>query len=132
MNYKFKSILFLLVLIIFCLTPSIEGFQMNSLPGKYPISVDKPTSNGYPFSGRRGVSSFNANQISSQPPISSHEQITNNLRYRYNPDNGTCFRSEFCNTLYDSIKTKSNEVYPLPPVKDGNGTRIGYFRTDGN
>ena len=129
MNHKLTAIILLLALIIFSLIPSNiinEGFSM---PGKYPDSVKKPLLNEYPFSGRQGVSTFSANQVSSQPPISSYEQITNNVRYQYNPDNGNCSRTEFCNTLYDSIKTKPNEVYPLPPVKEGNGTRIGYFRT---
>jgi hypothetical protein len=140
MNNKSKCMLVLLVLIILCFTlapliRSIEGFKNQNLPAKYPVSVEKPILNDYPFSGRHGVSNDSASKIWWHYPIfslPSYEQITNNLRYRYNPDNGTCSRSEFCGALYDSIKTKSNEVYPLPPAKEGNGARVGYFRSDPN
>jgi len=142
MNDTMKSILFLLIVIILCfsLAPilrNIEGFHNRNLssPGTYPVSVEKPILNDYPFSGRHGVSNNNANEIWHHFPtfsLPSYEQITNNLRYRYNPDNGTCSRAEFCGALYDSIKTKPNEVYSLPPAKEGDGARVGYFRSDPN
>ena len=142
MSSTLKSILFLLVIIILCfsLAPIIrtfEGFQSNDLstPGTYPVSVEKPILNDYPFSGRTGVSNNSANKIWWHYPIfslPSYEQITNTLRYRYNPDDGMCSRSEFCGALYDSIKTKPNEIYPLPPAKEGDGARVGYFRSEPN
>ena len=59
--------------------------------------------------------------------VGSYAQITNNLRYFRNPDIGSCTPSEFCDSMYDDIKNKSNYITPLPPVDDSAGTRVGYF-----
>lgn len=59
--------------------------------------------------------------------VGSYAQITNNLRYFRNPDIGSCTPSEFCDSMYDDIKNKSNYISPLPPVDDSAGTRVGYF-----
>jgi hypothetical protein len=64
--------------------------------------------------------------------LPSFKQVTNNLRYVKNPDEGTCTRPEFCGAVYHSIKNKSNEIYPLPPAEEGQGARVGYFRTEQN
>ena len=64
--------------------------------------------------------------------LPSFKQQTNNLRYRNNPDDGTCTRPEFCGALYHDIKNKSNEIYPLPPAEESDGARVGYFRTEPN
>jgi hypothetical protein len=115
----------------------IEGLKSQDLatPGVFPISVDKPILNDYPFSGRNGVSNNDYSKIWWHYPIfslPSFEQITNNIRYRYNPDDGTCSTADFCGALYKSIKNNPNEVYALPPVKGGPGARVGYFRTEPN
>ena len=59
--------------------------------------------------------------------VGSYAQITNNLRYFRNPDIGSCTPSDFCDSMYDDIKNKSNYITPLPPVDDSAGTRVGYF-----
>ena len=64
--------------------------------------------------------------------MGSYAQITNNLRYRNNPDDGQCRRSEFCGALYKDNQLMSNISKPLGPVPDTPGTRVGYFRTDEN
>lgn len=63
----------------------------------------------------------------------SYKQLTNNLRYPDNPDNGTCVRADFCGALYhDTHHRPSNVVKPLPPAEEGDGARVGYFRTTPN
>ena len=65
--------------------------------------------------------------------LGSYEQITNNLKYHYNPDNGTCVRADFCGAVYNDKKNaKSNIITPLPPAEEGPGARVGYFRSEPN
>jgi len=68
-------------------------------------------------------------------PVGSYAQITNNLRYRKNPDDGECTTIDFCDSLYKDIRNKSNYVFPLPPVPTElkSGTkRVNYFNTPYN
>ena len=61
--------------------------------------------------------------------LGSFEQITNNLKYWKNPDNGLCAPTNMCGALYhDSAHSPSNIVSVLPPVSPkGEGVRVGYF-----
>jgi hypothetical protein len=61
--------------------------------------------------------------------VGSFKQLTNNLKYFKNPDEGTCVGAEFCNAMYKNKAHKTNVVYPLPPVQSGPGMRVGYYRT---
>jgi len=146
MNNTFiKSILFLSILLALSLYLGPfyrkEGFKsdyfasLRRTEGIYPISVNEAILDDYPKIGKNEVSDDSATEIWWHYPIftlPSFKQQTNNLRYRYNPDEGTCTRSEFCGALYHDIKNKSNEVYPLPPAQEGSGARVGYFRTEPN
>lgn len=109
------------------------GMNVEILPGTYPTETEQPILRDvYPFTGRTGVSGDNAKNIWWHFPIfsvGSFEQVTNNLRYRYNPDEGVCTAPEFCGALYRSIKTQPNEIYPLKPVQ-GSGVRVGYYVQD--
>ena len=146
MKNIYKSALFVLVIMLvgFILAPFInkvqgkEGYDNYRLAnlGEYPVSVNVPILSGdYQYTGNKNVSDKNVSDIWWEYPIfkvGSYKQITNNIRYNRNPDNGICSRAEFCNTLYENEKNKSNIVTPLPPVCDGPGTRVGYWRTDEN
>ena len=138
---KIYGIIFLLIIIVLglYLAPilKIEGFKSYDLttPGTYPVSVDKPILNSFPLTGNKGVSNKNYQDIWRDYPEfskSSFEQITNNLRYVDNPDEGTCIRADMCNALYKNRKHKSNKVCPLPPAQQGAGARVGYYRSDPN
>jgi hypothetical protein len=138
---KIYGIIFLLIIIVLglYLAPilKIEGFKSYDLttPGTYPVSVDKPILNSFPLTGNKGVSNKNYQDIWRDYPEfskSSFEQITNNLRYVDNPDEGTCIRADMCNALYKNRKHKSNKVCPLPPAEQGAGARVGYYRSDPN
>ena len=117
----------------------VEGFSGKynlTTPGDFPSSVNEAILDDYSKIGKNEKSKDNYNQIWWKYPIftlGSYEQITNNLRYRYNPDDGTCIRADFCGALYhDKQDTTSNIVNPLPPAEEGTGARVGYFRTEPN
>ena len=63
--------------------------------------------------------------------LGSYEQITNNLKYYRNPDDGECAPAELCGDFYHNrhLKPDINIIKPLPPVPDDPGIRIGYYRT---
>lgn len=135
------SILLLILILAFSLylAPYLkEGFQSNDLktPGIYPISVDKPILNDFPLIGKNETSRDNYSDIWWHYPIfkvGSYKQITNNIRYPDNPDDGTCIRADFCGALYhDKKNNKSNITVPLPPAEEGPGARVGYFRAEPN
>jgi len=122
-----KSIIFLLAILIFCLYLAplqnvLEGYKSYDLtPGMFPKSVDKPILDDFPLIGSNQVSNDSASDIWQDYPIfgvgpyaknSAFDQITNNIRYNRNPDDGTCSRAEFCGALYYDIKNKSNIVKP--------------------
>jgi hypothetical protein len=141
-NTFIASVVFLIIIAIsLYLAPlirNIEGFKSGTftrVEGDYPLSVNQAILDDYPLIGKNEVSNDSASTMWWHYPIfslPSFKQQTNNLRYRYNPDDGTCTRPEFCGALYHNIKNKSNEITPLPPAEEGSGARVGYFRTEPN
>jgi hypothetical protein len=141
-NTFIASVIFLIIIAIsLYLAPlirNIEGFKSGTftrVEGYYPLSVNQAILDDYPLIGKNEVSNDSATTMWWHYPIfslPSFKQQTNNLRYRYNPDDGTCTRPEFCGALYHNIKNKSNEITPLPPAEEGSGARVGYFRTEPN
>ena len=144
-----KSILFLLFILVagLCLAPfykkAFEGFEGNkryksdvlTVPGDFPRSVDKPILDDFPLIETKGVSSNSASTIWKDYPVfdmASFKQITNNIRYNRNPDDGTCSRAEFCGALYRDAKHPTNIIKPLPPAEQGPGARVGYYRSEPN
>jgi len=120
-----------------------EGFQDRARylagglePGVYPASQTYPIlKDSYPLTGRKGLSNNQYNDIWWHYPvfkIGSYEQITNNIKYPNNPDNGTCINADICGSLYKEYQTESNISEVLPPVPVGAGARINYYRTDMN
>lgn len=145
MKDKFIGSIIFLILILalgLYLAPilrNIEGFSGLydlSTPGTFPKSVEEAILDDYPKIGKNETSNYNYNQIWWHYPVfkvGSFEQITNNLRYHDNPDEGTCVRADFCGAVYHNKKdTKSNIITPLPPAEEGSGARVGYFRTEPN
>jgi hypothetical protein len=135
-------ILFLILLLIVACKPiflSSEGFSnyyLGSTDGVYPSSqTDVLVQDTYPITGKNGVSNDGSSEIWWHYPIfevGSYKQITNNIRYPYNPDTGRCMPANFCGALYKDKHLKSNYIKQLPPVDPTEGTRIGYFTTDVN
>ena len=141
MKHKFiiGSILFVILILVLSLYKKIEGFSGLydlSTPGTFPKSVNQVILNDYPLINKNETSNNNYNQIWWHYPVfklGSYKQITNNLKYYDNPDNGTCSPADFCGALYKNKKdTKTNITLPLPPAQEGEGARVGYFRSDLN
>ena len=104
--------------------------------GKYPFSqTDVLVEDTYPVTGRKGISNNGADDIWWHYPIfelGSYDQITNNIKYPNNPDEGTCMPASMCGALYKEKQLKTNYITPLPPINPECGTRVGYFNTDIN
>jgi len=118
---------------------SNEGFSnyyLGSTDGIYPSSeTDVLVQDTYPITGINSVSDNGSAQIWKKYPIfevGSYEQITNNIRYPDNPDDGRCMPANFCGALYKDKHLNSNIIKQLPQVNPESGTRIGYFTTDVN
>ena len=115
-----------------------EGYSnltLESSIGKISLSGDVLVQDTYPITGRNGISNDGASDIWWHYPIfdvGSYNQITNNVRYPHNPDEGTCMPASMCGALYRNKKIGSNIVTPLPPVNPMCGTRVGYFSTNKN
>ena len=131
------SILFLIIILAFTLYKNIEGFSGLydlSTPGTFPKSVNQAILNDYPLIKKNETSTNNYNQIWWHYPVfklGSYKQLTNNLKYYDNPDNGTCSPADFCGALYKNKKdTTTNITLQLLPVQDGPGVRVGYFRSE--
>lgn len=132
----FLLIILSLTLFLAPLIKNLEGFASKiDTTGIYPTSVNKAILDTYPQIGKNEVSKDNYGQIwYNYPvfPVGSYEQITNNLRYFKNPDNGTCRNADFCGAFYRDKKNVSNVITPLGEAEEGPGARVGYYRTEPN
>jgi hypothetical protein len=115
-----------------------ESFTLlKNAEGKYPdktLLLDDKEETMYELSGNTEISSNTAADIWQYYPIfnvGSYTQITNNLKYPINPDNGKCMPASMCETLYlDRITGPPNEISPLPPVSispDFPSVRVNYY-----
>jgi hypothetical protein len=113
-----------------------EGFRKMLIPGSYPDSETFPLLKGsYPLTDTSVISNNNSNYVGTHnapTELSSFKQITNNVRYNNNPDNGTCTPAQFCGSFYKSYQDKVNTSTPLNPVPYGNGARVNFFRNKNN
>ena len=136
-------IIIIIVLLIFyvCkMNQVIDNFENISLGNKHNNqAITSETNilleNSYPTIGKKGISNNNASDIWWHYPIfklGSYDQITNNIRYSNNPDEGTCMPASMCGALYREKQLKSNYVKSLPPLNPTCGTRVGYFDTNIN
>jgi len=135
--------LFLLIVLavglpaVFKIINTYEGYENYSLVqamGKVPDSQVKVlVQDTYPAIGVNQISNNTSNDIWWHYPIfklGSYAQITNNMKYPNNPDEGTCMPGSMCGALYHKKRIGNNYVTSLPPVKSDYGTRVGYFTTD--
>jgi hypothetical protein len=149
MNKFGKSMIFLIgiMAVSLFLAPFIrtngEGFNEGfsgindlSTPGDFPKSVNQVILDKFPKIGKNKTSDNNYDEIWWKYPVfslGSFKQITNNLKHNRNPDQGTCIRADFCGAAYnDNKNTKTNIITPLPEAEEGEGARVGYFRSEPN
>jgi hypothetical protein len=117
----------------------LEGFSNYTLAGANGAYPEAQTSvlvqDTYPPIGKNQISNDTAADIWQDYPVfevGSYNQITNNIRYPDQPDNGRCTPASMCNAVYYTKNIGTNYVMPLPPVAMGCGTRVGYFNTNLN
>ena len=142
-----KLLLLLLILLVVIIIPSFfnistffkEGFETYNLAttqGEYPAITDTRMLSFYPSTGRLGISNNEAQDIWWHYPIfrvGSYKQITNNIKYPNNPDDGTCMPASMCGALYKEKQIYSNYSEPLPPAAENcAGTRVNYYYTEPN
>ena len=120
--------------LLFNILKKKEGYSNYTLDkafGQYPnAQTTVLVQDTYPFIGKNQLSDNTSNDIWKEYPIfklGSYEQITNNIRYPDNPDDGTCMPASMCGALYRNKNIHTN----LPPVKI-DGIRINYYNTDVN
>ena len=116
---------------------SFSNYTLNDADGDFPIAQKSVlVQDTYPAIGKNMISNNGANDIWFDYPIfevGSYDQITNNIRYPDNPDEGTCMPASMCGALYKDKNIGSNYVKPLPPINPTcPGTRVGYFETNTN
>lgn len=147
-QYKMILLLYSIVLVVFFMILLLmavstvsgpkreEGFESPDLTKAGDPMRNLLLADVYRYTGKKTVSADNSSGIWWHYPIfpvGSYAQITNNLRYRYNPDEGTCSRAEFCGALYHDKQNASNIQLPLPPVnQDCSKPRVNYYRTAWN
>ena len=111
-----------------------SNYSLDQAMGKVPDSQTKVlVQDTYPPIGKNQISDNTAYDIWRDYPIfelGSYAQITNNIRYPDNPDEGTCTPASMCGALYHDKKLGSNYIEPLPPLNPDCGTRVGYFDTN--
>ena len=120
------------------LLKNMEGYSNYTLDGAMgdvPKSQTEVLVDTYPQIGKNQLSDNSAYDIWWHYPVfelGSYKQITNNIRYPNNPDEGTCMPASMCGALYHEKFLKSNYIEQLPPVNPDGGTRVGYFDTSEN
>lgn len=119
------------------LSKLVEGYsnyELNQALGVFPNSqTEVLVQDTYPIIGKNELSNNTANDIWWHYPIfelGSYEQITNNIKYPNNPDEGTCMPASMCGALYHKKSLGTNIIKPLTEISPECGTRIGYFTTD--
>ena len=140
-----NNLIFLFIIIIlaigipflFNFSNMLEGYsnyELNQSIGIVPNSqTEVLVQDTYPPIGKNELSNNTSNDIWLHYPVfnlGSYEQITNNIRYPNNPDEGTCMPASMCGALYKNKNIGSNIFKPLPPVNPECGKRVGYFNTD--
>ena len=142
MNKYFGLLFLVIILLLILFFPKIkQGFQSIGDLGNLNMGAAFPQCQNmallnkeYPVIHTNMVSDKNYSDIWWEYPIfseGSYAQITNNIKYPNNPDNGTAVRAEFSNAFYKNKKNKSNYSKPLTPVPPGphGSMRVGYYRT---
>jgi len=139
-NFIFLFIIIILAIgipFLFNFSNILEGYsnyELNQSIGIVPNSqTEVLVQDTYPPIGKNEISNNTSNDIWWHYPVfnlGSYEQITNNIRYPNNPDEGTCMPASMCGALYKNKNIGSNIFKPLQHVNPECGKRVGYFNTD--
>jgi len=104
-----------------------EGFE---LPGKYPVSVDKPLLyDNYMLAKNPGISASGAEEIYVNKPVfPANSCLNNNIRYWRRPTNGLCTPPDFCGNLYKNTEPNIPAA-PVSPEWD-TGIRVNFYDSE--
>ena len=112
------------------------NYTLDGAMGKFPAAqTDLLLQDTYPKINSNGISDNTSNDIWWHYPtftLGSYAQVTNNIKYPNNPDDGSCTPASMCGALYHEKQLMTNYVKPLPPLNPDCGRRVGYFDTDVN
>jgi hypothetical protein len=130
---------FLMVFVLFSLifglfknklcNENFENYYLDNAIGEVSNTETILLQNSYLPTGNKEISKNDAYNIWWNYPVfkvGSYAQITNNIQYPNNPDDGTCMPASMCQTLYKNKKT-SNQICMLPPVPNSTAVRINYY-----
>ena len=145
---KSKTILFLVglfVVVIFCSymksleTPQTlagelkkESFQTLGHDA-YPSSLETPLlKNDFPLKNPPQFQVDNTySMLWKEDPdavLGSYAQVTNNVKYRLDPNNGSCVPAGMCNSFYNKKKpTQHNPPCSPPKLSEDKGVRVNYY-----
>ena len=139
-NFIFLFIIIILAIgipFLFNFSNILEGYsnyELNQSIGIVPNSqTEVLVQDTYPPIEQNELSNNTSDDIWWHYPVfklGSYKQITNNIKYPNNPDEGTCMPASMCGALYKDKRIATNVFKPLPPVNLECGKRVGYFNTD--
>ena len=102
-------IIYLLVRLVFSQIHELYGKEAfsNLMPGEYPITEDVPLLNGiFPLADSKTLSHNGSSQLKKYTDaveVGSFDQTTNNSKYQFSPEDGTCAPASFCGAFYKDL-----------------------------
>ena len=129
-------IIFLLLRLVFSQIHELYGNDKeafsNLMPGEYPLTEDVPLLNGvFPLADSKTLPNNGSVQLKKYTDaveVGSFDQTTNNSKYQFSPEDGTCSPASFCGAFYKDLPKTPNTVSPMVPVPYGEGARVNYSR----
>ena len=134
MNYLYRCMICMIgiiaVMAVLYARTNYENFAPFRTVANYPCGQETVlVQDSYPTIGLNQISDNGADDIWWHYPIflvGSYKQITNNIKYPNNPDEGTCMPASMCGALYHD-KKHWQEKQPAPSVQKN---RVGYYNTN--
>lgn len=109
-----------------------SNYHLDQASGTILESNSLLVQDSFPVIGKGTISNNSSNTIWNDYPIftlGSYDQITNNIKYPHNPDEGTCMPASMCGALYHKNNNTPHETSCMP-LNDI--TRVGFFNTGTN
>ena len=134
-------VLFSLILTIFkkrlCNDPfktseNFANYHLDEAIGGVNASQEILLQNSFLPTGNKEISNNDAYNIWWHYPVfkvGSYAQITNNMKYPNNPDEGTCMPASMCQALYKNKKTSNHAHILLPVQENANAVRVNYYNS---
>ncbi len=133
-NIALLFIIFFLLRLVFSHIHELYGKEAfsNLMPGDYPLADDVPLLNGvFPLADSKTLPNNGSVQLkkySTAVEVGSFDQTTNNSKYQFSPEDGTCAPASFCGAFYKDLPKKTVTDSPMVPVPYSDGARVNYYR----